>query len=189
MSFRNHLRKVMITYPSLFPAPIYVYDHLFLTIGNGYEWKDGELVYDDENSLCNSTEEAIDRLFSDFVDDIETVSHPGTDDVFRAKFINRKVTVNKKYIHNILHVEENLDVLTIPHSSSFEFYSLSKYSAIANIPDDVHYDWIKAIKDFVDILDKNKDKFKDCDNLFDGIKERVNSLFAKRVEDYIKQLG
>jgi hypothetical protein len=73
--------------------------------------------------------------------------------------------------------------------NKFKFYGLSKYSAIANIPDDVHYDWIKAIKDFVDILDKNKDKFKDCENLFDGIKERVNTLFNKRVEDYIKQLG
>jgi hypothetical protein len=179
----------MITFPTLFQSPIQVYDHIFLTIGNGYTWKDGELVYDAENTLCNSTEEAVDRLFNDFVDDIETVSHPGTDEVFRAKFINRKVTNNKKYIHNILHVEENLDVLTIPESNSFEFYSLSKYSSLANIPDDIRYDWLVAIKDFVDILDNNRDKFKDCDTLFDGIRERVNLLFTKKTQEFIKQLS
>lgn len=184
MNFRNHLRKVMLTYPSLFPAPICVYDQLFLTIGNGYEWKDGELVCNDENSLCDTVEEAVNRIKDDYFKRIEDI-YGISEDVFTG-IIERYKKEVENYLYNIFHIEDIMEDLTVPE---FKFYSLSKYSAIANIPDDVHYDWIKAIKDFVDILDENKDKFKDSENLFDGIKERVNSLFAKRVEDYVKQLG
>lgn len=199
MSFRNHLRKVMLTYPSLFPAPICVYDHLFLTIGNGYEWQDSELVYDDENSLCDTVEEAINKIkdhYFELVKEIHAI-HTKKDGTF-DNIVNRYIKETTRYIHNILNIEDMLEDMSIPNmydpalkegeENKFKFHGLSKYSAIANIPDDVHYDWIKAIKDFVDILDKNKDKFKDCDSLFDGIKERVNSLFVKRIEDYVKLL-
>jgi hypothetical protein len=192
----------MLTYPSLFPNAIHVYDHLFLTIGNGYEWQDGKLVYDDENSLCDNIEEAINRVFENNISTHNIILF----DIKKCpeQKVIENVTIQciksaRKHIHTILNIENLLDDLSIPdmydpelgnrEGNKFKFYGLSKYSAIANIPDDVHYDWIKAIKDFVDILDKNKDKFKDCENLFDGIKERVNSLFVKRVEDYIKQLG
>lgn len=174
----------MITYPSLFPTPIYVYAHLFLTIGNGYEWKDGELVYDDENSLCNTVEEAINRIKDDYFKRIEDI-YGISENVFTG-IIERYKKEAENYLYNIFHIEEILDDMTVPE---FKFYSLSKYSAIATIPDNVHYAWINEIKRFVDILDDNRDKLKDCDSLFDGIKERVNSLFAKRVEDYVKQLG
>ncbi len=188
MGFRDHLRKVMLTFPSLFPNAICVYDHLFLAIGNGYEWKDGELVYDADATLCDSIEEAIAALFCGFVDDIETVSQFDTNDNFRTKFIKRKLTVNKKYIHTILNIDDLLDDLSINDFHN-DFYSLSKYSAIANIPEDIHYDWLVAIKDFVEILDKNRDKFKDCDDVFDSIKDRVNTLFISKSESFINSLS
>lgn len=199
MSFRNHLRKVMLTYPRLFPAPICVYDHLFLTIGNGYEWQDGELVYDDENSLCNTVEEAIDKIknyYFELVKEIHSI-HTKKDGTF-DNIVNRYIKETTRYIHNILNIEDMLEDMSIPNmydpalkegeENKFKFYGLSKYSAIANIPDDVHYDWIKAIKDFVDILDKNKDKFEDSENLFDSIKERVNTLFKKRITEFVDVL-
>ena len=199
MSFRNHLRKVMLTYPSLFSSAIHVYDHLFLTIGNGYEWKGGELVYHDENSLCDNVEEAINRVIDDgvstFKDLFDILKCP--DQKVFDNVANNYTKDAKKYIHNILTIEDLLDDLSVPEkypelgdreNNKFTFYSLSKYSAIANIPDDVHYGWIKAIKDFVDILDKNRDKFQDCDNLFDGIKERVNTLFKKRIKEFVDAL-
>lgn len=199
MNFKDHLRKVMLTYPKLFPAPICVYDHLFLTIGNGYEWQDGELVYDDENSLCDTVEDAIDKIknyYLELVKEIHAV-HIKKDGTF-DNIVNRYIKETTRYIHNILNIEDMLEDMSIPNmydpalkegeENKFEFYGLSKYSAIANIPDDVHYDWIKAIKDFVDILDKNKDKFKDCENLFDGIKIRVNTLFKKRITEFVDAL-
>ena len=199
MSFKEHLRKVMLTYPRSFPAPICVYDHLFLTIGNGYVWQDGELVYDDENSLCDTVEEAIDNIknyYFELVKEIHAI-HTKKDGTF-DNIVNSYIKETTRYIHNILNIDDMLEDMSIPNiydpalkegeENKFKFYGLSKYSAIANIPDDVHYDWIKAIKDFVDILDKNKDKFKDSENLFDSVKKRVNTLFKKRITEFVDAL-
>ena len=199
MSFRDHLRKIMITYPSLFTAPVCVYDHIFLAAGNGYSWKDGELVYDDEYSLCNTTEESIEKIknyYFELVKEIH-VNHSRVDDTFN-NIVDRYIKESTKYIHNILNIEDILDDLSIPdmceyslnevRKSEFKFCELSKYSAIANIPDDVRYEWIKAIKDFVDILDKNTEKFLDSENLFEDIKTRVNIIFKKRIEEYLNEL-
>lgn len=183
MSFRNHLRKMMLTYPSLFTNAIQAYDQLFLTIGNGYEWQNGELVCDDENSLCDTVEEAVNRIKDDYFKRIEDI-YGISEEVFTG-IIERYKKEVENYLYNIFHIEDIMEDLTVPE---FKFYSLSKYSAIANIPDDVHYDWIKAIKDFVDILDNNSDKFEDSENLFDGIKERVNTLFKKRITEFVDAL-
>ena len=195
MSFQEHLKKVMITYPSLFPTATHVYDHLFMVIGNGYEWINGELVYDDEESLCKTTEEAINKAITDKLNLIKEifVIHKRSEETFN-NIVNRYARDLQTNIHNILCIEDKMYYLRIPDNcdiegetseiDEFRFYDLSHYSAIANIPDNVKFDWIDAIKNFVDFLENNKDKFTDKENLFEGIKERVNKLYNDRVTKY-----
>lgn len=204
MLFRDHLRQIMLTYPTLFQTSIQAYNHLFMVIGNGYEWKDGELVYEDEKSLCSTQEEAINRIIADRLDLIKEIyeihhNNETTGNVTFCNIIDRYNNQLKAYIHNILNIETIINDLSIPDVcdpvnekfyknknqkfedyNKFKFYDLSHYSAIANIPDNVKPDWISAIKEFVCVLTRNRDKFADSDNLFDEIKERVNNLYEQK---------
>lgn len=204
MLFREHLRQIMLTYPTLFPTAIQAYNQLFMVIGNGYEWKDGELVYEDEKSLCSTQEEAINRIIEDrlkLVKEIYEIHHNNetTGNVTFCNIIDRYNYQIKTYIHNIFNIEAIMNDLSIPDVcdpvnekfyknknpksddyNKFKFYNLSRYSAIATTPDDVKPDWINAIKEFVSVLTRNRDKFTDSDNLFDCIKERVSNLYEQR---------
>lgn len=196
MSFKEHLRKMMITWPSLFPTAIRAYDHLFMTIGNGYEWINGELVYEDNNRFFDSTEDAINNV----VDDMFNMLTEKYNDEECKLVWNSEYYINKtkRFIKTILHVDELIDDLSVPilydetegvfEWNKFRFYGLSKYSKISNIPEDIKYDWLKAIKNFIDILDKNRNKFVDKENLFDKIKEQVNYLINKKASEFVNSL-
>lgn len=196
MLFRDHLRRIMLTYPILFPTSIQAYNHLFMVIGNGYEWKDGELVYEDEKSLCSTQEEAINRMIADRLNLVKEIYEIHHNNVTFCNIIDHYNNQLKTYIHNILNIEASMNDLSIPDVddpvnekfyknknpkfedyNKFRFYNLSHYSAIANIPDNIKSDWIIAIRDFINVLDKHRDLFKDSENLFDQIKERVNNLY------------
>lgn len=43
-SLKDTIRYSMLEYPTLHVNPVDVCEHLFCIIGNGYEWRDGELV-------------------------------------------------------------------------------------------------------------------------------------------------
>ena len=47
MTAENTLQWMMDFYSDLFPTRQRGLDHLFCTIGNGYEWVNGELVCED----------------------------------------------------------------------------------------------------------------------------------------------
>ena len=48
MRAEDTLQFMFDFYPNLFPTRKHCLDHLFCTVGNGYKWKNGELVEDDE---------------------------------------------------------------------------------------------------------------------------------------------
>ena len=182
MRFTDHIKQVIITYPNLFSNAITAYDHLFLTIGNGYEWKNGELVYD--GNLCSSKEEAIANLINNIVRRFDYFNY---DCQHKDKIISHLIDGAKKDIHTILHVEDLVEDLSIV-DPEFKFYSLSKYSAIANIPDDIKIDWLRAIKLFIDLLLSNNDKFKDEDSLINKISDRVSRLYSKKMNEFYDSL-
>ena len=51
MTVKDTVTKSLLEYPLLFLNSLDVYNHLFCTIGNGYDWIDGELV-----DTCSSNE-------------------------------------------------------------------------------------------------------------------------------------
>lgn len=186
MSFKDHLRKVMLTYPSLFQNILPVYDHIFLTIGNGYEWMDGNLVYDGEESFCKTKEESLNRLneyYFNLTKEIHLI-HTSGDETFN-NIVNRYIQETKEYTHNILNVENQLEDFSVPENYEFR---IDKYSIIANIPDNVSYELLIIIKQFLKIIENNKDKLKDKDNLFNSIKERVDYLCKNNFNNRLERL-
>ena len=66
MNLKDSVINSMREYPSISGNKLDVYDHLFLTNGNGYDWVNGELIEpSNEKPNVISIEEAIDKLFND----------------------------------------------------------------------------------------------------------------------------
>lgn len=205
MTVKTQLKHCLLNFPRIFPNALSVYDHWFCVIGNGYEWKDGELIvpYKQdkkysaktikqavlnfiENSMVNiwkRTNEAPVSFFSIYKDeDVEKC----------LDFINRYMlsnsTQNFNYIKMIFDTDKRMLDFSIPvdpvlskkKDYKFTFYPLYEYSRICNIPDDIKDDWLKAAKQMIDIMEEHKDLVKDEDNLFDKAKERVNNLYNER---------
>lgn len=183
MSFKEHLFRLMITYPMLYPNAIQAYNYLFLTIGNGYNWIDGEMCIDNETLLCRTKEEAIVNLIKNAVNNsILRISRClfslSTDDRLCLDGFSGEIAMSyNQNIHTIMFIDDIMQNFCIP--KSFKFNNLTEHSMLANIPDDIRPDWLKAISDFIYILDTNKDLLQDEYNLLSRVKDRVSILGSK----------
>lgn len=137
-SARDTLKYSFMFYPSLFPNKISVCDHLFLVIGNGYEWDNGELV----------------GVFHD--DLLEGLTHKQLEKQ-ALKSLRKEFKVDEPYSAYTLKQWEfqikNVELLleermTLDGYSSF--YTLHpEYSHIATLPDDITDDWLELAERFL----------------------------------------
>lgn len=190
MYFKDHVRSVMMAYTDLFEKPIQVYDHILLSNGNEYSWSDGDILYKGYANFNVSVEDSINGIIDDNFSRIKTMksaiancnfplfkdSVDNVDNIYKDRI--------KLQINRVLHVDDVLNDMSLP--DNFEFSELNKYSLIANIPDNVNYVTLCEIKQFIEILDNNRDKFEDPDNLFNMIKDRIKSLFHSHSSEYAK---
>ena len=169
MKLKDSVINSIREYPSISGNKLDVYDHLFLTNGNGYDWVNGELI-DKYNKRLNiiSIEEAIDKLFNDeFRIDLTT------DRMFfyigelnkEEKVVKESLQYDlKRYAQNvktIINAEKavNQSLFEIEPIISLEglepecfLYPLCEYSKIMNIPNDIKPDWLEGIKELMDYL-------------------------------------
>ena len=113
MRAEDTLQYMMDFWGKIFPTRKHCLDHLFFTIGNGYEWVDGELVTKD----------------SDFLDRWqlkEPIEYAKPAESVLATYYTRKRLLN-------------IDGKDI---DDWLFKNLSKYSKIYNLPDDIKDDWL-----------------------------------------------
>jgi hypothetical protein len=169
MNLKDSVINSMREYPSISGNKLDVYDHLFLTIGNGYDWVNGELIEpSNEKPNVISIEEAIDKLFNN-----ESRIDLTTDRMFfYIGELNKEEKVVKESLQYDL-VRYAQDVKTIINAekavnqSLFEIepiisleglepecflYPLCEYSKIMNIPDNIKSDWLDGIKELMDYL-------------------------------------
>lgn len=152
-----------MNYPAIFSNVADVMDHLFLTVGNGYEWVNGELI--DKSDNIPNLQSAFDKLKHNNIDNTNTdrlvysiikdlLNHPSLDmlnDTYnriikiRHKEINRLV----EHSYQIANVDEIL-LKPLQLEATYDLYPLSEYSCIMNIPDDITDDWKQCIKRFYD---------------------------------------
>ena len=169
MKLKDSVINSMREYPSISGNKLDVYDHLFLTIGNGYDWVNGELIEpSNEKPNVISIEEAIDNLIND-----EYRIDLTTDRMFfyigelnkEEKVVKESLQYDlKRYaqdVKTIINAEKlvNQSLFEIEPIISLEglepectLYPLSKYSKIMNIPDDIKPDWLDGIKELMDYL-------------------------------------
>ncbi len=129
MTAENTLQWMMDFYSDLFPTRQRCLDHLFCTIGNGYEWVNGELVCEDYLSKRYEMKEQIVRaksLHEDLYKQREKV------ELELAK-INPDYKPNPQYAHH--------------------WYPLYKeYAFLYNYPSDIKPDWLKLLNECKEML-------------------------------------
>lgn len=129
MTAENTLQCMMDFYPELFPTRQRALDHLFCTIGNGYEWVKGELVCDDDIFNRYEMKGQISRASGRYEDDFERYRKFALE---RAKN-DPNFKPNPRYSHS--------------------WYPLSKqYSFLYDYPDDIKPDWLAILNECKEML-------------------------------------
>lgn len=156
MSIKDTIKSMVIMYPILFPTKLSVYNHLFLTVGNGYKWENGELVSEDDKENC-SIEDGLEKLFNNDSQYgfLESYLNVTTDSEDIIKYFKRKNKENLELTKVIVNYEKIInEKLFITNEDCL--YPLCEYSKILNIPDDIKDDWKNAIKEFLDFIMTSK---------------------------------
>ena len=140
MNVEETIRVALINFPGIFPNALSVYNRLFCTGGNGYEWKDGELCSvggysaDIKGAVIKAVESGYQLLLNTQPRDLEVYK--------KTVEFNRSETV--KNINLIFDTSSRLTDFT--PASDFQFSEITKYSKILNLPSDITPDWLDAAK-------------------------------------------
>ena len=159
MTIKDTIKSMIIMFPRLFTTKLSVYNHLFLTIGNGYRWENGELISEDDEENC-SIEDGLEALFNEelqysFLESYLDGTPDSEDIIDYFKRRNKEKLELTKVILNY----ENIINEKLYITNEEELYPLCKYAKILNIPDDIKEDWKNAIKELIHyIMTSEEDK-------------------------------
>lgn len=178
MNVRDTVRRMLLLYPGVTLNALDAYDHMFCVIGNGYEWKDGELVeLSEDSNKVPTLKEAIDKVLKFRLVDNTTVCGLQTaifalhtDDMEQIKqdlikYNKRMYDALNEDISLIMRVDERLEdlephtvgrYLEVRHFYEFNFYGLSEYSKLCCLPDDIKPDWLEAAEYMLDFIKTHK---------------------------------
>lgn len=183
MTPEKTIKCCLIYYPNLFSNRADVLNHLFLTVGNGYEWVNGELVYKDDIdkdiSICSGIDNIVSELkdwkgdilfktpidikVSWFLDSIkennESDQEAETEEFIEdlTKHIIQRVEKILGEVKDISRFEE-IYKLPLRLEKSCGLYPLCKSSKIMNIPSDITPEWKSCIKEFYDYIMTSEEK-------------------------------
>lgn len=188
MNYHDTVIGSLLLYPDLYPSRLEVDDHLFATIGNGYEWVDGELV----ETIYNPDKEGIDKLNPydtlkrnikfEFLESpcnlkkqIEINELLGKDSSFDSALI-KKVNnvlwiidmtekVETRY-NTYCHTPDNKELSIIKRygeKHSWRLYGISRYSALVDFPENIKPDWKEALYHFITWCLENQGYLRDDD--------------------------
>lgn len=188
MTVKETLRENLLNYPLIFKNALDVYDQLFCVCGNGYKWKDGELVSTSLNKVVKTKDGAVLYQFKELFRDKmfwKTVKLIGL-----FKTIKIKVKRTHMLVSRILNVDKNIVDFSIKDDEEmakhfkdykFSFYPLSEFSAICKLPDDIKPDWLQAAKRMYGIMVANPDALDGGEEWLPVIKERIEELEKKTI--------
>lgn len=157
MTLKETVKSNLIMHPLISPSKLSVYNHLFLTIGNGYKWINGELISSEDSENC-TIEKGLEKLFNDEYQYELLASYldmyiPNLDDPKElVSYLKRENKQNFKLVKRILNAENIVEEELHMSNKEDELYPLSKYSAILNIPTDIKDDWKKGIEELYNYI-------------------------------------
>ena len=139
MTVEATVQEMFDKYPQLFSTREECFDHLFCTIGNGYEWKWGQLVYHEKCDPDWDEEAEKERNEDDYAK-----SH--------MKACQSKENIEAKKKREELWVKHGMLDKVDGHC----WYPLSKkYSRLFTIPIDAKEDWKAAVEECKKMLEKD----------------------------------
>lgn len=178
MNVELTIQEMFDSCPTLFKERADCLDHLFLTIGNGYEWVDGELVADCGD--YNPTQEELDNLSSRLVDgkayqhnklslraESQLYENQRIAEGWYEKIqkrnpdynIDKMKERNQRFIDKMpddVYYEEPLRkkrwycFYNIPGHERIDFHT--EYAFLFNYPDDIKQDWKAAMEECRNML-------------------------------------
>lgn len=156
MTLKNTIKKMLTQYPTLFQDRAQCLCHLYCTNGNGYEWKNGQLVDKFQAEYQNEPSEIEKKIADSLSSQVDAVelSHE-TMDAKCSTFLQRQLIE----FYRIERAKKNIDKLIQPNfhdfiQTGFTFYPLCEYAKILNIPADVKKDWLDGAKETLALLNK-----------------------------------
>lgn len=203
MTFEKTLRSSLMFFPYIFHNALEAYDHFFLVVGNGYEWKNGQLVSheDKKPNLREAIQKEIKTTLKDDIFDLDFYN--ASKDIFESdteainyffetskKMKEHEVNGLLKRVDMIFNTDERMTDFSfeaieneITYKTSlnekFMFYPISKYSEICNLPDNIKKDWLEAAERFYNFMLEHKDRVEDPKNFIPRIGERIKELKEK----------
>lgn len=195
MTPKETVRENLLNYPLLFKNALDVYDQLFCVIGNGYKWKDGELVSTSLDKVVKTKAGAVLHQIKEFFRDKMFWRTAKLIGLFKA--IEMKVKRTHMLVSRILDVDKNIVDFSIKDDEEkakyfkdykFSFYPLFSSSAICNLPDDIKTDWLEAAKKMYEIMVANPDAMDGGEEWLPVIKERIEELTREREKHKSKEV-
>lgn len=129
MTAESTLQWMMDFYSDLFPTRQRCLDHLFCTIGNGYEWVNGELVCEDQLTKRYEMKEQI----------------------VRAKAWHEDLYKQREKVELEL-AERNPDYKPNPLYTHHWYPLCKEYSFLYNYPKNIKPDWLKLLNECKEML-------------------------------------
>ena len=140
MTVETTVQQMFDRYPVMFSTREQCFNHLFCTIGNGYEWKWGQLVYRDRGD-------------PDYDEDAE--KRLNEEDYVRGrppKACQSKKNIEEKRKRDSLFARAGI----LKNASGRSWYPLSRrYSRLFTVPDDAREDWKAAVEECKRMLEKD----------------------------------
>ena len=139
MTVETTLQNMFDEYPDLFSTRADCLDHLFCTIGDGYEWVHGQLV---EYGTYGDADE------SDYL-------NPPTKRACQSEENIAKRRKEDKELHDLQRendLEDGLPDIGPYDPDKHHWYPLSKHSHIMNLPDDIRDDWREAANECLKMM-------------------------------------
>lgn len=190
MNVEDTIRYALMAWPLIETNRLIVLDQMFLTIGNGYEWKDGELVEPVRGGEITpedipTVEEAVKLVVQDTLIDqdpaqwypIWELKEKDPEKILRDKFKDYAEVITGQ-IELIYRIEERMQDMSVPDRKRYPysfitdksvpsrlntvFYPICEYSDICNLPDDIKPDWLREARKVYDFIIGHPELIPDC---------------------------
>ena len=158
MTLEQTIQSMYDEFPTLFKERADCLNHLFCTIGNGYEWENGELVDDLE-----ADDDYIKRLESEFVNG-KAFQHNKyslrdeylVNDYIAQRFLFPKdeyYTIENR-VREILKEPDDIYYTEPDRQKRWSFYlqGYTQFERIRNVPDNVKDDWLNGVRECTELL-------------------------------------
>lgn len=141
MTPNETIRRGLYYFPSLYKSRADVLHHLFLVIGNGYEWVDGELVlaYKDPRD----TQEPTEHVEEEFQRRMAWRTEMGLNSSMREIWEKHRDEDLEEIAQCHARIEDAMQDITFSHPGH-EYPVSKKYSKVLNYPENITPEWEAA---------------------------------------------